>query len=56
MSHYDADILLWSKRQGELLRRHAAGELVNEAEVGWPNIPRRSRAWDASSFTPAGPS
>ena len=38
MSHYDADILLWSKRQGELLRRHAAGELVNEAEVGWPNI------------------
>lgn len=35
---YDNDILLWSERQGELLRRRAAGELVNEAELDWPNI------------------
>jgi hypothetical protein len=35
---YDEDIVLWSERQGELLRRRAAGELVNEAELDWPNI------------------
>ena len=35
---YDDDILLWSERQSELLRRRAAGELVNEAELDWPNI------------------
>jgi hypothetical protein len=38
MSDYDTDILLWSERQGELLRRRAAGELVNDAELDWPNI------------------
>jgi hypothetical protein len=38
MSDYDTDILLWSERQGELLRRRAAGELVNDAEMDWPNI------------------
>jgi hypothetical protein len=38
MSDYDIDILVWSERQGELLRRRAAGELVNEAEMDWPNI------------------
>lgn len=38
MSDYDADILVWSERQAELLRRRAAGELVNEAELDWPNI------------------
>jgi hypothetical protein len=38
MSDYDSDILLWSERQGQLLRRRAAGELVNEAELDWPNI------------------
>jgi hypothetical protein len=38
MSDYEADILLWSDRQGELLRRRAAGELVNDAEVDCPNI------------------
>jgi hypothetical protein len=38
MSEYDTDILIWSERQGELLRRRAAGELVNEAEMDWPNI------------------
>jgi hypothetical protein len=35
---YDTDVLLWSERQAGLLRRRAAGELVNEAELDWPNI------------------
>jgi hypothetical protein len=35
---YEADVVLWSERQSELLRRRAAGELVNEAELDWPNI------------------
>ena len=38
MSDYDADILLWSERQSELLRRCATGEWVNDAELDWPNI------------------
>ena len=38
MSDYDEDILLWSERQSALLRRRAAGELVNDAELDWPNI------------------
>jgi hypothetical protein len=35
---YDTDVLLWSEQQAELLRRRAAGQLVNEAELDWPNI------------------
>jgi hypothetical protein len=35
---YDEDILLWSERQAALLRRRAAGELVNEAEIDWTNV------------------
>lgn len=35
---HDTDILLWSERQAELLRRRAAGELVNDGELDWPNI------------------
>jgi hypothetical protein len=35
---YDTDILLWSERQAELLRRHAAGERVNDAAIDWSNI------------------
>ena len=35
---YDTDILEWSERQGALLRRIAAGERVNDADVDWPNI------------------
>src|ERR1700728_1844945 len=35
---YDDDILLWSAHQSELLRRRAAGELINDAELDWPNI------------------
>jgi hypothetical protein len=35
---YETDIVLWSERQAELLRRRSAGELVNEADLDWPNI------------------
>jgi hypothetical protein len=38
MSEYDADITLWSEQQGNLLRRRAGGELVNEADFDWANI------------------
>ena len=34
---YDDDILLWSERQAELLRRVAGGEPVNE-RPDWANI------------------
>ena len=34
---YETDILEWSENQGNLLRRHAAGERLNEAP-DWPNI------------------
>ena len=37
MSDYDADILVWSERQSELLRRLAAGEPVNQPP-DWSNI------------------
>lgn len=35
---YDDDVSLWSEHQAGLLRRRAAGELVNEADLDWPNI------------------
>ena len=35
---YDTDILEWSERQAALLRRVAAGERVNEADLDWANI------------------
>jgi uncharacterized protein DUF29 len=35
---YEADVFEWSQQQSALLRRRAAGELVNEAELDWPNI------------------
>ena len=38
MTNYDTDLLLWSEHQSTLLRRRAAGEPVNEAELDWPNI------------------
>lgn len=34
---YERDILVWSERQGDLLRRIAAGERVNE-DVDWLNV------------------
>ena len=36
-SLYDADILLWSEQQADLLRRVARGERVNDA-VDWENV------------------
>jgi hypothetical protein len=38
VSDYDTDILVWSEHQADLLRRRAAGELVNDAEMDWSNI------------------
>ncbi len=38
MNDYESDILVWSERQAELLRRRAAGEWLNDAELDWPNI------------------
>jgi uncharacterized protein DUF29 len=38
MSDYDTDILTWSKRQAALLRRRAAGERINDADLDWSNI------------------
>ena len=35
---YDRDLVAWSEQQAALLRRRAAGELVNDAELDWPNI------------------
>jgi hypothetical protein len=34
---YDEDILLWSERQAELLRRHAGSARENDA-IDWPHI------------------
>jgi len=38
MSDYDADFYAWTEQQGALLRRLAAGERVNDADLDWPNI------------------
>jgi hypothetical protein len=35
---YDTDILIWSERQADLLRRRAAGQLVNDADIDWSNV------------------
>ena len=35
---HDEDIGLWSERQADPLRRHAAGERVNSADLDWTNI------------------
>ncbi len=37
-SLHDTDVVLWSERQAELLRRRAAGELVNEDDIDWLNV------------------
>src|ERR1700709_1688639 len=37
-AEYDEDLVVWSEHQAALLRRRAAGEVVNEAVVDWPNI------------------
>ena len=39
MSDYETDILVWSERQAELLRQHAAGTRANDnTAIDWPNI------------------
>ncbi len=35
---YDSDIVAWSEHQSVLLRRRAAGELVNEADIDWSHV------------------
>jgi hypothetical protein len=35
---YDTDFVTWTRRQSDLLRRRASGELVNEADMDWPNV------------------
>ena len=37
MSDYDTDVVTWSERQADLLRRVAAGERVNDL-VDWSNV------------------
>jgi hypothetical protein len=38
MSDYGTDVLAWSVEQAALLRRRAAGEMVNDSALDWPNI------------------
>ena len=45
---YDEDVVLWSERQAHLLRRRAAGELINDAELDWPNIAEEIEALGVS--------
>jgi hypothetical protein len=35
---YDEDFILWTEQQATLLRRRAAGELINDAELDWQNL------------------
>jgi uncharacterized protein DUF29 len=35
---YNTDVALWSEHQADLLRRRAAGQLVNDADLDWSNI------------------
>ncbi len=35
---YDEDFVLWTQQQVALLRRRAAGERVNDAELDWLNL------------------
>ena len=37
MTEYDTDILIWSERQADLLRRVAAGDRIND-QVDWENV------------------
>ena len=54
MSDYDLDIYVWSQRQAALLRRLAAGERVNDADLAGRTSPRRSRPWVAPSVSGGG--
>jgi hypothetical protein len=48
---YDRDILEWSERQAERLRRHAAGERINDTDLDWvrTNISRVQARENAST-------
>ena len=35
---YEDDIVLWSERQAEFLRRRASGRLASDADLDWLNI------------------
>jgi hypothetical protein len=35
---YDQDFTLWTEQQAALLRRRAAGEMANDADLDWQNI------------------
>jgi hypothetical protein len=35
---YDTDIVAWAEQQADLLRRRAAGEIVNDGEIDWPHV------------------
>lgn len=37
-SLYEADVVMWSERQTELLRRRAAGDFANDADLDWAHI------------------
>ena len=49
MSDYEADILTWSEQQAALLHRIARGELVNSAELDWPNIAEEIESADRAA-------
>ena len=51
MSDYDSDIVEWSEHQAGLLRRRAAGELVNDAELDWSNIAEEIEAVSYTHLT-----
>jgi hypothetical protein len=46
---YDTDVVAWSERQAELLRRRAAGVLVNDTELDWLNLAEEIEAVGAST-------
>jgi hypothetical protein len=46
---YETDLVSWSERQAELLRRRAAGELVNDEELDWPHLAEEIQAVGASA-------
>jgi hypothetical protein len=47
------DDILWSERQADLLRRRAAGESVDDAELDWPNIAEAIASMGGASCGPA---
>ena len=45
------DILAWAEDQARALRRRAAGEIVNDAELDWPNIAEEIEDVGSNRFT-----